>query len=185
MIRFIVWILLICTSLSCAIWKKPVKEKEVVTQKAADDDGYTETKEKNKEGAPLPDFYYVDSKMNMHPAGDLPANRPVLWVLFNPGCGHCELVARKIMDQMDKFRDVTILYMCGIELLEQIDEFAKKVGSDRFDNFIISVDNSRISDEMFEYNGIPQMMCYNRDHILQKTFYKDAEIEELIKYLHR
>ena len=39
--------------------------------------------------------------------------------------------------------------------------------------------------DLFEYNGIPQVMVYNREKILQKVYYKDIYMDSVILYMNK
>jgi hypothetical protein len=42
---------------------------------------------------------------------------------------------------------------------------------------------ANMTKKIFEYKGIPQVMVYNQQKILQQTFYKKVDIDSLQYYL--
>jgi hypothetical protein len=52
-------------------------------------------------------------------------------------------------------------------------------------NVRVTADNSDVSKYLFEYNGIPQIMIYNKQKVLQKTFYKGAKMDSLNYYFRK
>ena len=48
-------------------------------------------------------------------------------------------------------------------------------------NVHIGVDYTDVSKQLFEFNGIPQIMVYNRSHVLLKTYYKQLNVDEVVR----
>ncbi|QLH44842.1 MAG: hypothetical protein HWD58_04055 [Bacteroidota bacterium] len=66
--------------------------------------------------------------------------------------------------------------------LELLKGFSDGTGLSTLSNALVGGDNSDLTSEIFEYKGIPQIMIYNKDHFLQKTFYKDLNLDSLAYY---
>lgn len=105
-------------------------------------------------------------------------------MLFNPQCDHCGVAAKGIKEQMADLQDCTFVLMTGNNLLEYIPKFVSQYGIDNIPNMHIGIDNSGADKQLFEYKGIPQVMIYNQEHKLQKTFYVNIPVDS-IKYFIR
>jgi len=135
-------------------------------------------------GAPFPDFNYVTSAMNLEFSSKLP-DGPVMLVLFNPGCGHCKEIAIDIQKNIDKFEGISIVYMTGKNLLGMLPNFVAECGLGETENFIVCADNSEITSQLFDMEGIPQMMFYNTERKLQEVMYKELQMDEALKALRK
>jgi thiol-disulfide isomerase/thioredoxin len=160
--------------------KKKIQEVEMTSVPVLDN-----AKPLTLVGAKFPTFSVVTHKQDMLLSSSLNNTKPKAIVLFNPGCGHCKEVLKKVVEQKSKFEGVDFVFICGLQLLEYIDGFAKEMKCENEKNIFVSCDNSDITKDIFEYKGIPQIMIYNKDQLLQKTFYKEIDIDSLQYYLNK
>jgi thiol-disulfide isomerase/thioredoxin len=134
-------------------------------------------------GASLPTFNAIDASQNMMFDTSLPANKPVILVLFNPSCGHCVESAIKVRENMANFKNCTFLYLTAINQLERIPGFVRDAGIENEKNIIVAADNCDVTSKIFMYNGIPQIMVYNAKHKLQNIFYKEINMDSVAYYM--
>ncbi|MFZ4751701.1 MAG: TlpA family protein disulfide reductase [Chitinophagaceae bacterium] len=165
--------------------KKSAKKAAPQSETAAPNFSANYEKPKAAPGAPLLEFNVVGHDEKIYFSRDIPFGKPVVLVLFNPSCGHCAEVAQKIKAQINQFLDVQFVFITGLNLLGELKTFAESTGIQDQKNIIVSADNSDVTKEIFEYKGIPQIMVYNKDHFLQKTFYKEVEMDSLRFYLNK
>ncbi len=135
--------------------------------------------------AKFPSFSMVDNNNKVWLASDMDSTSPKALVLFNPGCGHCKDLIGKIKDSMSMVQDVKFYFICGLNLLEHMPKFVEETKTKELKNMVIGVDNSEITNEIFDYNGIPQIMLYNKKQQLQKIFFKEITMDSLSYYVHK
>lgn len=165
--------------------KKSAKKLPQKTETEAPNFSANYEKPKAAPGAPLLEFNVVGHDEKLYYSRDIPFGKPVVLVLFNPSCGHCAEVAQKIKTQINQFPDVQFVFITGLNLLGELKTFAESTGIHDQKNIIVSADNSDVTKEIFEYKGIPQIMIYNKDHFLQRTFYKEVQMDSLRFYLNK
>lgn len=165
--------------------KKSAKKTPKKTETEAPNFSANYEKPKAAPGAPLLEFNVVGHDEKLYYSRDIPFGKPVVLVLFNPSCGHCAEVAQEIKAHINQFLDVQFVFITGLNLLGELKTFAESTGIHDQKNIIVSADNSDVTKEIFEYKGIPQIMVYNKDHFLQRTFYKEVDTDSLRFYLNK
>ena len=136
-----------------------------------------------KMGAHLPAFQVVTWDEKSFFDSDLNPKKPLILVLFNPSCGHCVDVAKNLSDSLSKVKGAEIMFVTTINQLGEIKDFATNTGLAKHKNVVVSAENTDINKYLFEYNGVPQIMIYNKDKVLMKTFYKHADMDSLAYYI--
>ncbi|MBL7765737.1 MAG: hypothetical protein JNJ58_06580 [Chitinophagaceae bacterium] len=134
-------------------------------------------------GAKLISFNVVTSKEKLVFDTDFNPHKPIILVLFNPSCGHCKEVAMGMKKSYEQLKEASIVFVCGKELLGELAGFSKEVDVDQVPNMTIASDNSEVIKLLFEYNGIPQIMIYNKEHRLTKKFYKLFNADSVAHYM--
>lgn len=138
-----------------------------------------------KVGAALPAFQVVTLEQKALFDTELPADKPIILFLFNPGCGHCVDMGKVVRDSIQQLKGATLLFITASNQLGELPVYAKETGLGGMNQVIISADNTNVNKYLFEYNGMPQMMVYGKDRVLRKTFYKYASMDSLRFYLNK
>jgi len=137
-------------------------------------------------GATLVPFNVVTWDEKMYFDTSLAKDKPLVLVLFNPNCGHCQTSAKEFYKRIPEFKDANILFVTGDKLMGELPGFMKETELLPLPKtFVISADNSDLTKLLFEYKSIPQVMIYNKNKILQKKFYQDINIDSVLYYLNR
>ncbi len=136
-------------------------------------------------GASLPGFSFLTHDHQVLFDTSFRANTPILLVLFNPSCSHCQEVALKLVELAPELPAMDILFMTGNNLLTELPGFYHASNFEQLSNAYVSIDNSDISKHLFEYKGIPQIMLYSKDRKLVHTWYKELNVKELHQKLNK
>ena len=155
--------------------KKTMKRLEAQVKLAKEQEAasheHQNSTEKNlkltKPGAKFLPFHMVDDANQMFTDEDLPEGKPILLVLFNPMCDHCQRVAKAILANRAKFSNVTIVFTCGMNLLGELKNFKEQSGIVNVPNFKVCGSSEEYTGQLFMSKGIPQMMTYNKDRIFK------------------
>lgn len=113
---------------------------------------------------------------------NLPKNRPVVIIYFSPDCGHCQYEAKQIVQHMDSLKNAFFIWV-SFHPLDQIKEFYKTYGLDKFDNIKIGRDLKYFIPSFYKVEQTPFMAIYNSKGIFTKEFREGAKAEELIAVL--
>lgn len=138
-------------------------------------------------GAKLPTFNVLTSKEQLFFDTSVAKNKPLILALFNPGCDHCMSAAKDFYNNIERFREATILFVTGNNLWGELKNFLKeaKINIEHTDNFIVAADHSDVLKDLFEYNGIPQVMVYNKDKILQQKYFQNINMDSIVHYMNK
>lgn len=187
----IILILLSLTFVSCKAQKKVTNPKNASSEKVirakkeqvvSKDESFFS--EKNLKGAGIPQFSFITAQGKEMHTKDFPPNKPVLLILFNPSCGHCQIILEQIRDNIDDFKFATILFLTGEPLKDVLANYVVNVKVDKMaDQILVASDNSDATLKIFEYEGIPQVMIYNKEHKLEFIYYKEAQNMNMLRYL--
>lgn len=134
-------------------------------------------------GAALPRLTWLSADEKLFADSNLRTNTPILLVLFNPSCGHCMEVAVNIKARIQELAGAEIVFLTGSNLLTELPSFIQQTRMSGMPNVHIGIDYTDVSKQLFEYNGIPQIMVYNRSHVLLKTYYKQLNIDEVVRLI--
>lgn len=140
-------------------------------------------KELAQPGAKMPMLTWLSADEKIYADSNLRKQTPVILVLFNPSCGHCMEVAVSMKARIQELHGVDIVFLTGGNLLAELPSFLQQTRISGLSNVYVGTDYADISKQLFEYNGIPQIMVYNKDHILLKTYYKQLELDDVIRLL--
>ena len=72
----------------------------------------------------LPEFKMLETDSTTWFNSDqLPKNRPVVIVYFNPECGHCQLTAHELMEKKEQFKDAFFVWITYRATMDEIKKF--------------------------------------------------------------
>jgi hypothetical protein len=134
-------------------------------------------------GAALPRLLWLSADEKVYSDSNLRAHTPLILVLFNPTCGHCMEVAVAMKTRIQEMAGVEIVFLAGSNLLPELPQFIQQTRMTGMPNVYIGIDQSDVTKQLFEYNGIPQIMVYNQSHVLLKTYYKQMNLDEIIRLI--
>lgn len=135
--------------------------------------------EKNFKGDPIPEMILRTWDKKFVTNEGLIKGEPVLLVLFNPGCGHCKDIVTNVKSNLGMFKEANIIFMAGQPLQGQLHKFVGEMKMDKIEEIVVAGDANGVIDQLFEYNGIPQIMIYNREHKLEHIYYKEASLIDI------
>lgn len=178
---FLFFLIIICTVTFSFAKKKKKKEDKVtyVSEATYEDNSLVDA----RIGAKLIEINSLTSNDTVFTSKNIPVNNNVILFLFNPGCGHCADAARIIKNNLNKLKNTTIVFVTGNNLHGNLKEFMQSIELTEKEGIIVSTELGDITKKIFLQKGIPQVMVYGKDKRLQKIFFKEIEIENLISYL--
>jgi hypothetical protein len=136
-------------------------------------------------GKPLPPFKVISANNFLFQSGDLEKGKPIILVLFNPNCDHCRVAATKLVDKVDDLKQSLLFFVTGPNLQSELGTFVATTGLIDMDHIMMSADLFNMTDSLFESKGIPQIMLYNREHILIHKQYSELNMDSLMHYVNQ
>lgn len=101
---------------------------------------------------------------------DIPENKPVVIIYFNPECGHCQLTAHEFMEKKDAFKDVFFIWVTYRASFAEIKQFGEN-------SKMLEEENIKLGKEMkysivpfYNVQYTPYMAVYNEKGKLLQTF---------------
>jgi hypothetical protein len=131
--------------------------------------------------APLFNFEVVDYKGNKLNNQNL-GEGTVIVVLFNTTCGHCIDLGKELNAKLDEMPNTTVLFLTGGDLVGQIPEYmlSAEISGTNTRTYFAGI-SKELTETIFEYKGIPQVMIYSNEKKLQRIYHQVVKWEELIE----
>lgn len=164
--------------------------------------GFAQKKDISKEynykmpGANIPPFEVKTTDGKMISNKDFEAYDKLMLILFNPGCDHCQHLAKDIVQHYDAFKDVAIIYIGAKGVEAYIPDFIKETGLAtvmNHKNIFVGTDQTKKSEGQYEiseflYNlyefRLPQVNIYDKKRIMIHRSLGETEIGPIIEKIH-
>jgi peroxiredoxin len=130
----------------------------------------------------MPKFEYktYDGKIfNNH---NLKKNTPTLFIYFNSECDFCNHEAKQIKDNIEKLRDVQIVFV-SFEKSEPIIFFLKKYKLEHYDNITFITDSKVSFAPTFDVKSLPTIIIYNKNRTLVTKLKGQTKVTNILKKL--
>lgn len=92
---------------------------------------------------------------------DLSSHKPVLIMVFNPECEHCQHETEDLIAHKKELKDVQIV-MITVEPLWKMKDFISKYGLNNYSNIIVGKDIYYILPVFYDIHNIPYLAMYNK-----------------------
>ena len=117
----------------------------------------------------IPDFTIQQPDSTWFTKDKLPKYEYTAFVYFAPDCGHCQYTVKELVKSMDSLKNVFFVFV-AYKPLEEIREFYKNYGLDKFPNVRIGRDPKYFVPAFFRVTSTPFVAVYNRAGLLTKVF---------------
>ncbi len=133
-------------------------------------DGYdADTVPAYKKTTKLPYFSVLQSDSTWLTTQQLPHNKPVVIVYFSPDCGHCQMTAKEWVSDMDKLKDVELLWV-SYHTPQQIKDFADTYGLSHYNNIIYGRDVNYFFVPFYKIPSTPFVAVYDKKGKFLKAY---------------
>ncbi len=117
----------------------------------------------------LPYFSILQSDSTWFVKNQLPEKKPVVIVYFSPDCGHCQMTAKEWVADMDKVKDVELVWV-SYHTPKQIKDFADTYGLSHFNNVIMGRDPNYFFVPYYKIEFTPFMAVYDKKGKFLKAY---------------
>lgn len=111
---------------------------------------------------------------------DLKKKKPVLIILFDPACEHCQHETEEIIKNMDEFKKIEIV-MATNASYEMLKDFYKKYDLEKYENIHAGLDVQTILAPFFMIHNLPYLAMYDKKGNLLTTFEGTMKIEKILE----
>ena len=109
---------------------------------------------------------------------------PLLVMIFNPNCGHCEDQAERIMKRIDMFRRSKLVMITDTMNNVYLPHFIQAFGLDKHKDVVtVGADLNGFIKEAYLYQALPQICIYDKDRKLVRNFAGGAAMDSLAQYI--
>jgi peroxiredoxin len=132
-------------------------------------------------GTLIPDFKFYDMEGKPVTRLSLVANAPTIFFYFDPDCDHCQNIAKKITEQKDLFKGVTLVLVSWADA-KAIRAFPGKHLPGFPGKLIVTKDNEYKIDKWFGYSATPSLYVYSDQYKRTASFKDEVAAEILVKF---
>ncbi|MCW3115968.1 MAG: hypothetical protein JWM28_50 [Chitinophagaceae bacterium] len=111
---------------------------------------------------------------------NLKKNRPVLIMIFNPGCEHCQHETKAITENIDKFKKIQIV-MTTPEPFGKMKDFYKEYKLKDFPNITMGRDEHFTLPSFYYIHNLPFLALYDKKQKLISVHEGSFPIEKILK----
>ena len=111
---------------------------------------------------------------------DLPKKRPVLLMMFNPQCEHCQHETEELVKHIEEFKKVQVVMATSMHFDSML-VFRKKYNLDAFPNIVVGQDTHYFLFSFFENRNLPFHAFYDRKKLLIKVFEGSVSILSILE----
>ena len=92
---------------------------------------------------------------------DLPKKKPVMVMVFNPLCDHCQEVTEDLVKNMDLFKDIHIVMVTSFNY-DSLRSFREKYKLNAHENIVVGYDPTFFLNTFYQLTNLPFLAFYNR-----------------------
>ena len=120
--------------------------------------------------------------LNFYSKDQLAQGKPLLLMVFNPDCSHCQHETEQLREKKDAFKDFQIV-MITLQPLWEMNAFVEKYKVAEIPNVVTGKDVYYFSPSFFRYRNLPFHALYNARGELITTFEGSVGIEKILDRL--
>lgn len=109
----------------------------------------------------------------------LPKKSPVLLILFNPDCDHCQHETEDITKRIEEFSKIQII-MATPASIPMMKAFIDKYNLTKFKNIVVGQDHKMMMPTFFMIRNMPFLAFYNEKKELIETFSGSMPVDTIL-----
>jgi len=131
----------------------------------------------------LPPFKMYRSNKSIFSATELPKNKPVIVIYFDPDCDHCQKLMNDVFKKMNSFKKAEIV-MVTFKPVEEVAAFEKKYKTHNYRNVNVGTEGTSYQlRNYYKLTIMPFTALYDREQKFNYSYGQDISVDELIKRL--
>lgn len=124
----------------------------------------------------------LPDSVSVYQKEDLPKKKPVMLMLFNPQCDHCQHETEALIQNIDKFKNIQIV-MATTAMYPDMMAFREKYKLAQYQNIVVSRDPDYFLFSFFSIHNFPFHAFYNKKKELISIFEGSMTIEKILEVL--
>lgn len=115
---------------------------------------------------------------------DLSKKTPIMLMLFNPQCEHCQHETEELTKRIDDFKDIQIVMATSMPF-DSMMAFRKRYGLMNYKNIIVGQDVNYFLPSFFMIHSLPFLAFYNKKKELISVFEGGLPMDRVLKELEK
>ena len=124
----------------------------------------------------------LGDSMTKYSKADLPKKTPVLFMLFNPDCSHCQQITEEIKQFRDQLMEIHIV-MITLNSITEMNAFVEKYQLKEMSNVVTGKDLYYLMPSFYNIKSLPFMVMYDKKGRLIKGLAGSTGMQPVIDYL--
>jgi thioredoxin-related protein len=131
----------------------------------------------------LPPFKMYLSNNSIFSATELPKNKPVIVIYFDPDCDHCQKLMNDVFKKINSFKKTEIV-MVTFKPVEEVAAFEKKYKTHSYSNINVGTEGTSYQlRNYYKLTNMPFTALYDKEQKFNYSYGQDISVDELIKRL--
>ena len=133
----------------------------------------------------VPAFSFTDLEGNAFTNAELDQSKPIMIMLFDPFCDHCDKQASAIAENAEQFKDVQFVFVTLEPEVSYIEDFKNRhFGESGLEHLYFLQDTDVAFEGYFGYtDDVVNIYLFHPDRKNPKYFGEEQTAEVLLKYL--
>ncbi len=115
----------------------------------------------------------------------LSKDMPTIIIIFSPDCDHCNVLAKALVTQQKKFKDIQIVMGSFFKGLKEIKSFYERNELSKLKHLVIGKDHSFFLAGYYKARKFPFAALYNKDQQLIATYELNIDITQMAEIFNK
>jgi len=124
----------------------------------------------------------MPDSVSFYTKAELPKKKPVMLMLFNPQCDHCQHETEALIQNIDKFKDIQVV-MATTALHPDMMAFREKYKLAQYENIVVCRDTDYFLFSFFGISNFPYHAFYNKKKELISVFQGSMTVDKILAQL--
>ncbi len=131
----------------------------------------------------VPFFNIVQSNGKVFRAHDLPMGKPIVIIYFSPGCDHCDILTRELLNRKEEFKKASVV-MITWQPVEIVATFVQQYQLFKHRNMYVGTEGTNFFvRNYYRIEHMPFMALYTKDGDFVHRYSNETKLPELLREL--
>lgn len=131
----------------------------------------------------LPPFKMVTENGKVFTASQLPYNKPILLIYFDPSCDHCQDLTNKLIVHEGSLKTTSIAMITYVSVAE-VKKFVVQSKLQQYKNYFVGTEgNTFFLRDYFRLVKMPFVALYDKDGNFIRSWYHPVDVNHIVSTL--
>ncbi|MCC6760699.1 MAG: hypothetical protein IT252_05760 [Chitinophagaceae bacterium] len=128
----------------------------------------------------LPPFKMITGNGTVFAASQLPYNKPILLIYFDPSCDHCQHLTTKLVANEGSLKATSIAMITYVSVSE-VKKFVYKYRLQKLENYYVGTEgNTFFLRDYFKLIKMPFVALYDKEGNFTRSWYQPADLKQIV-----